>query len=333
MTVEDISKILLVRQDKIGDLVLITPAIQALKEANPSIEIWVLASPYASPVLMHNPHLKGIIHWDNNTGETIDTLKEKGFDAAILFFPTLKVSWAVFRAGIPTRIGGVLRPYWFLFTHLVPMHRSRHEKREWEYNLDVLAPLGSFNKHRPRLYLSETEKAWARQWWGKKSRGKGLVGLYLGGGKEIRWPAKSFVELGNLLEQHGFRALFLWGKGEEPLAETARAAGFTVAPPTTVRELASLLALCDAVVTNNTGPMHMAAALNRPLVQIFDPRHACSPRRWGHQGKGRRILMPPVPPCKRCSTNCIHYNCMEMLTPQQVFTAVREVVSEAHEER
>ena len=334
MTINQISKILLVRQDKIGDLVLITPAIRGLKEANPNMEIHVLASEYAAPVLENNPHLSGVILWKPEVSQRmIQQLREEGFDAAVLFFPTWKVSWSIFRAGIPVRIGAGVRPYWFLFTHCVPIHRSRHEKSEWEYNLEVLKPLIELPCHQPEVFLSEGERRWAKQQVSTLPRSKGVVGLYVGGGGEIRWPLKGFLELGDLLREEDFHPLFLWGKGEENLAEEIEKKGFSVAPPTTIRELTALLSVCSAVVTNNTGPMHIAAALNRPLVQIFDPRLACSPKRWGHYGKGRRVITPPVPPCKRCSSSCVHFNCMEKIDPKQVFQAVKDVVSETYEKR
>ncbi len=329
----DIAKILLVRQDKIGDLVLITPAVKALKRAMPESELWVLASPYASPVLNHNPHIEGVIHWNaREPRRTTERLKDERFDAAVLFFPTWRVSWAVFRAGIPLRVGGGVRPYGFLFTHGVHIHRSRHEKSEWEYNLEVLSPLGVEAKSsEPELFLLEEEERWATALLKSTPASGKIVGLYGGGGGEIRWPLARFLELGTVLKKNGLRPIFLWGKGEEDLAREAEAAGLAVAPPTTIRELAALLHACDAVVTNNTGPMHMAAALKVPLVQIFDPRLACSPKRWGYHGKGRRVILPPVPPCKRCQPSCTYYDCMERIEPLQVFQAIQDVISEAHE--
>ncbi len=332
--INNISKILLVRQDKIGDLVLITPAIRALKESYPQISISVLASPYAAPVLKHNPNLDKVFLWRDERWEDVAReIKEEGFQATVLFFPTWAVSKAVRKAKIPVRIGAGVRPYWFLFTHRVPLHRSRHEKKEWEYNLEALRPLRvnhPFSKG-PEIFLSEQEKVWAEEWSKALPESKGIIGLYPGGGGEIRWPLKRFIELGIKLGSEGWYPLVLWGKGEEEIAETAQKEGLTVAPETSIRELAALISICKAVVSNNTGPMHIAAALNKPLVQLFDPRLACSPKRWGYEGKGRRVIMPPVPPCKRCSPSCPHFNCMEKTTPQMVFQAVKDVVYEEHE--
>ena len=333
--INNISKILLVRQDKIGDLVLITPAMKALKESSPHISISVLASPYAAPVLKHNPSLDKVFLWKNQGWEDVAReIKEEGFQAAVLFFPTLRVSMAIKMSGIPIRIAAGSRPYWFLFTHRVPMHRSRHEMREWEYNLKALEPLGinPEGKNEPEVFVIPEERDDAKQLLTGLPADKGFIGLYGGGGGEIRWPVERFIDLGLQLKAHGWQPLFLWGKGEEGLKEQVEKSGsMVVAPPTTLRELMAILSLCTAVVSNNTGPMHIAAALNKPLVQLFDPRLACSPKRWGYEGKKRRVLLPPVPPCKRCSDSCPHFNCMEMITPQQVFQAVRDVIDESHE--
>lgn len=329
----NISKILLVRQDKIGDLVLITPAIRALKAAAPRISISVLASPYAAPVLHHNPHIDKVFLWQEGDWKGVAReLAKEGFHAAVLFFPTLRVAMAVKKAGIPVRIGGGNRPYWFLFTHRVPIHRSKHQMREWEYNLEVLRPLGmNLEQREPEVFVTKEEKDWAVQEITRLGVNREVIGLYAGGGGEIRWPMEGFLDLGALMNSQGWQPLFLWGKGEEKLAEQAKMSGMAVAPPTSIRELMALLSCCRAVVSNNTGPMHIAAALRRPLVQLFDPRLACSPKRWGYQGKGRRVLLPQVPPCKRCTPDCPHFNCMNKITPQQVFQAVKDVVDEEHE--
>lgn len=332
--IKRISNILLIRQDKIGDLVLITPAIRALKEKYPHLRISVLASSYAAPVLKENPFLHEVLLWNQDKPNCAEkALKDRNFGAAVLFFPTWAVSKAVWKAKIPIRIGAGVRPYWFLFTHRVSLHRSRHEKKEWEYNLEALKPLGvnPSSPKGPEIFLSEEEKAWAYRWSKGLPASKGIIGLYPGGGGEIRWPLKRFMELGAKLGSEGWHPVVLWGKGEEEIAETAQREGLTVAPETSIRELAALISICKAMVSNNTGPMHIAAALNRPLVQIFDPRLACSPKRWGYEGRGHRVIMPPVSPCKKCSTSCPHYNCMEKIEPNRVFQAVEDVISETHE--
>ena len=323
-------RLLLIRTDKVGDLVLATPCIQAAKEQWPSWEIYFMASRYAAPVLEQNPHLAGVILYDGEgPGDLSKALKKMGFHAAVALLPTFSVAWVLFLAKIPVRVASGFRWYQGLFNRRVYLRRSRCFKKEWEYNQDLLKPLGWKGPYRePRLYLSPHELDWAHDTARREGWPRDFVALYPGGGKEMRWPSSSFGELGRRIQRMGLGVVVFWGPGEKELADEVAGEKGKVAPPTNLRELMALLSLSKAMVSNNTGPMHIGAALGVPLVQLFDPRWSCNPLRWGHKGLGRRILMPPVPHCKKCSIKCSFYPCMERLTPGKVLKALEEVLNE-----
>jgi ADP-heptose:LPS heptosyltransferase len=322
-------RLLLIRTDKVGDLVLATPCIQAAKEKWPSWEIHFMASRYAAPVLEQNPHLEGVILCDGEgPGDLSKSLKKMGFHAAVALFPTFPLAWALSLAKIPVRVASGFRWYQGLFNRRVYLRRSRCLKKEWEYNQDLLKPLGWEGPYRePCLYLSSQELDWAQD----LARGEGwprdFVVLYPGGGKEMRWSSSSFRELGRRIQHMGLGVVVFWGPGEKGLADEVAGEKGGVAPSTNLRELMALLSLSKAMVANNTGPMHIGAALGVPLVQLFDPRRGCNPLRWGHEGLERRILMPPVPHCRKCSSGCTFYPCMERLTPEEVLRALEEVLN------
>lgn len=324
-------RLLLIRTDKVGDLVLATPCIQAAKEQWPSWEIYFMVSGYAAPLLEQNPYLEGVILCDGKDPDNLSkTLKKMGFHAAVVLFPTLSLAWALFLAKIPTRVASGFRWYQFLFNRRAYLRRSRCLKKEWEYNQDLLRPLGWDGPYRkPRLYLSPQELDWAKGLARKEGWPRDFVALYPGGGKEIRWPPSRFRELVKRIRRMGLGVVVFWGPGERELAQEVAGDKVKVAPPTNLRELTALLSLSRAMVANNTGPMHIGAALGVPLVQLFDPRWCCNPTRWGHEGPGRRILTPPVPYCRKCSLRCSFYPCMERLTPEEVLKALEEVLNES----
>ncbi len=323
-------RLLLVRTDRVGDLVLATSCIQGIKEKWPSWEVHFLAGKYAAPVLEHNPHLKGVILYDGEgPSDLAKILKEIGFQRSVVLFPTFYLAWALYSAKVPVRVASGFRWYQGLFNRRVYLRRSRCLKKEWEYNQDLLKPLGWDGSYRePRLYLSPQELDWA---W-DLVRGEGwptdFVALYPGGGKEIHWPPPFFRELGRMIQDRGLGVVVFWGPGEEDLARYVAGDGLKMAPYTDLRQLMALLSLSKAMVANNTGPMHIGAALDIPLVQLFDPRWGCNPQRWGHEGPGRRVLMPSVPHCRKCSPGCTFYPCMERLTPEEVLEALEEVLDE-----
>lgn len=324
-------RLLLVRTDRVGDLVLASPCIQAAKEAWPSCEVWFLASGYAASVLQGNPYLDSLLLYQGEPpGELARRLKGYSFDAVVCLFPTWPLALALYRAGIPVRVASGFRWYQWLFNRRVYLRRSRALKKEWEYNLDLLGLLGWEGEYLPpRFYLRPEEVEWAQKVVEDKGWPRDFVALYPGGGGELLWPLGRFIQLVELMKERGMFPVVFWGPGEEDMARTLEGAGAVMAPPTNLRELASLLSLSGAMVTNNTGPMHIGAALGLPLVQLFDPRRACNPARWGYYGRGKRVLLPPVPRCSgKCTPKCAYHPCMEAIEPQTVLKALEEVLHE-----
>jgi len=323
-------RILIVRVDKIGDVVLATPCIRAAKESWPQVKVSFLAHEYAASLLEENPFLDEIIIYSGKShNELKEKLKIRNFDAAVMLWGDFFIAWAIFASGIPLRAVSGFKWYQFLFNKRVYLRRSRCEKKEWEYNLDLMKLIGCNTRYiPPELYLKDEEKEWAEMTAEKLKLKKPLIGVYPGGGAEIRWPKNLFAELCHMLKREGFDVIVLWGPGEKELAYEVAGENAKVSPSTNIRQLMALINHCDAIVANNTGPMHIAAALKKPLVQIFDPRRSCNPKRWGHEGKKFRILKPPVEACKKCHENCKFYNCMEMIPPKEVFCAVKEVLTE-----
>ncbi|MES2201191.1 MAG: hypothetical protein V4498_02960, partial [candidate division FCPU426 bacterium] len=154
-------RVLVVRNDKIGDLILATPLLDALKREG--CFVGVLASPYAAPLLETDPAVDVLIQ---DLEGAVEAVHGQGFDAALLLWGNARNAWKLLRAGIPERIGASSRPFSFLLTRRLAIRRSQGAKSEAEYNLDFLAGLGlGLGAGTPaRLHLSEADKAAARAW-------------------------------------------------------------------------------------------------------------------------------------------------------------------------
>ncbi len=285
-----VHRVLIVRTDRLGDVLLTTPVSSALREAYPEAKISWLVRPYAAPLLEHNPDVDQIlVDRGGATSELIALIKKEHFDAAIIAYPRWRISWALWRAGVPIRIGPASKWYSIFFTQKVWQHRSEGKKHEADYNLELLAPLGVPFKRRPTTFvLTEEEKEAARIVLAshRLSFSKPVIILHPGsGGSSARWPLSHFMALGDNLQAAGCDVVVTGGPGENYQAimidQMHRIPVFIAAGSVSVRELAALYSCADLVVTNSTGPLHLAVALGVPTVSIYSPLPTCHPQRWG----------------------------------------------------
>jgi len=284
------NKILIVRTDRLGDVLLTTPVSRALKDAFPNARITWLVRSYAAPLLKDNPDVDQVlVDRGGSLKDLVQQIKHEKFDVAIIAYPRWRVVWALWRAGVPMRIGPASKWYSIFFTHKIWQHRSEGKKHEADYNLELLAPLQvSLKRYATRFVLTEQEKQAAHKTLEshRVTFKKPLVILHPGsGGSSARWPLRNFMELGDKLQAEGCDVVVTGGAGENyqsiMIDQMHRVPIFIAAGSVSVRELAALLSCADLVVTNSTGPLHLAVALGVPTVSVYSPVPTCHPQRWG----------------------------------------------------
>lgn len=301
--------ILIVRTDRVGDVMLTTPLSTALKKQYPECRVSWLVRSYTAPLLAHNPTIDQVLVDDGGASSShlTEMLRREAFDVAILAHPRWRPVWATFRAHIPRRIGPASKLYAALLTDRVWQHRSEGKKNEADYNLDLLAPLNiPFHRYPTTLVLTTAEKAHAREVLSghRISFQKPVVVLHPGsGGSSERWPLSHFMALGDRLQADGYDVVVTAGPGESVQAvmidQMHRIPIFIPAGSVSLRALAALLSQAQLVITNSTGPLHMAVALGVPTVSIFSPIPTCHPQRWGpypdyaEQGTRHGVLIAP----------------------------------------
>ncbi len=282
--------ILIVRTDRVGDVLLTTPVSQALKDRFPDARITWLVRPYTAPLLEQNPTVDHVlVDHGGSVSKLVEKLKGGYFDVAIVSLPRWRVSWALFRAGIPVRIGPASKWYSILFTERITQHRSESTKHEADYNLELLAPLGvPFKRGATQLTIAPDEKAAARKLLEshRLTMDKPIIFLHPGsGGSSGRWPLTHFMQLGDALQEAGAQVVITAGPGEEyqniMIDQMHRIPVFIAGGSVSLRELAALYSCGDVVVSNSTGPLHLAVAAGVPTVSIYSPQVGNHPRRWG----------------------------------------------------
>jgi heptosyltransferase-2 len=313
------SRILVVRTDRVGDVVLATPLIRALRSTFPHAHLAALVRPYTRDVLLHNPHLDEILVDDPtgaHAGRTgfwaqVAMLRSKRFDTAMLLLPTERMAWMLFAAGIRTRIGVGTKLYEVLtFMRTVSRNKYVPLRHEADYCLDLGRAIGvRWTDLTTEVFLTDDERRAAAS----RLRDAGiepttslLVGMHPGSGKSApNWRIGRYVDLAEqILERHPSASIVVTGSEAE--REFSRAfAGLTptrvvdMVGTLTLRGLMAMISHLSLLVSASTGPMHIAASLGVPTVSLFCPLTACSPRLWGPQGNRSAVLLPSEGYCQQ----------------------------------
>lgn len=329
-------RVLIVRTDRIGDLILTTPLFQSLKENFPDIKVDALVSKYSSTILDNNPFINEVISYDAARRFSLaEELRGRRYDLALLTYPRFHLAWLLYQAHIPKRIGTVYRWYSFLFTHKVFQHRKKVEKHELEYNLDMLAPLGIKRREiLPKVYLSKTETQLVELLFREHALKPDdlKIMVHPGGGRSsLRWPEDKFAQLAVRLRDKLSAKIILTGVESEraltkKVGEALGGNAIDLTGKLSLRELCAVISRTNLMVTNSTGPMHIAATSGVKVLALFCPIKTASPIRWGPYGHGHRVLLPPVQTCHCSVANCRRGNCMNLISVGQVLAEVESML-------
>ncbi len=317
-------RILVSRTDRAGDVTLTVPVFTALKALLPQAQLTALVRAYTAPLLREHPAVDHLIIDDSSSDLSwfalARELRRESFDIAILVHPSPRAILAAFLARIPVRIGRASNVWQFFLTHRAVQHRSRNEKHEYQYNLDLIQPLDlSPPDIAPRLFpisslvqiashrLAEAGLGGTRPWF-----------IHPGhGGSALNLSIEQFVRLSDALQQRQIPVCVTLGPQESHLARAFGPAvsgrlGFVSDLPD-LAHLVALLPIGRGWSGGSTGPMHLAAAVGLPVAAFFPPLPAMTPKRWGPVGSMTQVFLPATTDCPgRCET-CPHHGCMSTL--------------------
>ena len=342
---QEYKRILLVRTDRIGDVLLSTPAIKALRDSYPHAYIAMMVSPYAKDIVEGNPYLDEVIIYDKDgthkswgrSYKFAHNLKKKRFDLAIILHPTNRVHLIAYFAGIPRRIG-YDRKFGFLLTDRIKHTKQFGEKHELEYIIDLVRYLGieaedkslfmpikeASEKYVDGLFLRE-----------KIASTDKLLAIHPGASCPSKiWPNERFAQVADSLSQeYGFKVLIVAGPKDITLARRVikemHQTPVNLAGMTSVSQLASILKRCRLFISNDSGPVHIASALGIPVISIFGrSQKGLSPKRWGPVGLKNKILHKQVGCIECLAHNCEkEFACLKAIEVKDVLGAASQILT------
>ncbi|MFA5112780.1 MAG: glycosyltransferase family 9 protein [Candidatus Margulisiibacteriota bacterium] len=354
-----LKKILVIRPDAIGDMVTATPALAALREKFPQAEIVVWGRRYNRPVIENNPDIDRIIEDDlyplirqrqaigcGRYWRWARAIRQERFDLAINFSGEFAYALIMFLAGIRYRIGDKGRLlYRWLYNFPVLQRFNSWAIHEVEHHFELLAPLRIKLKPDAKLKVipaAASVQAGQRLIAANGLTGKPLIAFNIGtSGSDKPWAIEQFRDLLKLVAaQYQTKVIVLGGPNERPLLEKIApqiAAQAVILLDLSLADLIGLLSQMHVYVANNTGPAHLAAALQVPSVILYTSKFQ-KPGRWAPWANRHKIIkaisacpFPCHPPtCRRdlctseISTAQVAQAISELLSGQGALTAVEE---------
>lgn len=326
-------RFLVVSTTALGDTLWATPAIRALKETFPDSYLAVLTSPLGKEVLLHNPHIDELFTVANPALRTLfaqyNTLKKKQLTHALIFHTSQRpVLPFVALLGIQTIIGskGINKGLDSLLTLCLSTEPTTHEI---ERRLNLARAVGAHTSSAElEFFLSEEDEAQALAWIDSLSLSPALPRIVLHpGAKDAfrQWPASHFIELGRRLKNHCH--IFITGTpSEKPLVEHIASSieGAIAVTHLPLRAFAAFIKKAQLVVTNDTGPLHVAFAMCTPTLALFAPS---DPDRFGPYHAKQATVIKKRTPCSPCLTRkCPSSFCFLQIGVEEVYDAVLKKV-------
>ncbi|MCM8782737.1 MAG: lipopolysaccharide heptosyltransferase II, partial [Candidatus Omnitrophica bacterium] len=337
-------RILIVRTDKIGDVVLSTPVIKTLRENFPSSFIAMMLSHYTKELVEGNPYLDEVIVYDKEkehrswrgSMRMSKELKKKKFDLAIILHPTNRVHLVTFFAKIPKRVG-YNRKMGFLLTDKIPHTKQFGQKHESEYNLDLLRYLGITDiqkelyipiKKESEIFVEELLKKE-----GITEKDKILAIHPSATCPSKRWPPERFAEVADsLIEKYKFKVFIVAGPKDKDISkkvlENMKYKAQDLSGKLSLSQLASFLKRSQLFISNDSGPVHISSAVGTPVISIFGRNQkGLSPLRWGPLGKNDRVIHKEVGCIECLAHNCKKgFLCLKAISVEDVLEAAEDVL-------
>ncbi|HXG53416.1 MAG TPA: lipopolysaccharide heptosyltransferase II [candidate division Zixibacteria bacterium] len=344
------AKILVAQTSFLGDTVLTVPLLAELRRRFPAARLALLCTGQGAELLAGHPDIDEIIVDDKRRADRglrgllrkAAELRARGFDLAVTPHKSLRTALLLYLARIPRRAGFRQSRGWFLFNLRTDRDPARHDV---ERNLSVVRALGVPPEdcgRTLRLPSSPADVAAA----GELLRaagvddGKPIIGLNPGSvWPTKKWPAQSFARLAELLKLEMDCEIVVFGGPEDAAVaaeiQAACAARVTsLAGKTSLRLLSAALGGCRLLVTNDSGPMHIAVARGIPVVAIFC---ATTPALGFYPYSARAIVVEKKLPCRPCGSHGGRRcplgteDCSRLIPPEAVLAAARELLRDGAE--
>lgn len=340
----DVKKILVIRIDRIGDVVLSTPTLRALREHFPQAHIALMLRPETEALLLENPSINEIIIYEKRgfieSLRFILDLRKRRFDLAIdlIWDYPLKSALLVYLSGAKYRLGYDIAGRGIFFN--VRVTSDKKDKHTIERTLDVVRTVGVDTPNRePEIVVSSQSKKAIYEFLSQHniSQEDLVVGIHPGGHYPTqRWSKEGFARVGDeIAKRYGAKVIIVGSSGETELVQGV--VGLMETEPvnmagTSLEQLIALIDRCYLFICNNSGPLHIAVALKTPTVSTMGPT---IPQRWWPIGDNHMVIRKDLP-CSPCNLGyCPRetHDCMRLITPEEVIETVKRQMKELKRDR
>jgi len=339
-------KILIRSTNWIGDAVITTPAVRTIRENFPESEITMLVHPWVSDIFRYSPRIDQLFIYEKKgrhqglkgmlrlAGE----LRLQQYDCAILLQNAFEAALIATAAGIPVRGGYTTDARGLLLTHGVEKAPELIKKHQVHYYQRMVRGLGlKTSPNELELFIPgeqiDAAKLLIEERTGKQVGALPLIGFNPGAafGPAKRWPAEKFAELAEMLCRRTDAHIVLFGSEADRAtaasiiahAGTASDRMIDLTGATSLIEAMALIGECTVFVTNDSGLMHVGAALHTPMVAIFGSTDHIA---TGPYSDNATVIRKPLScsPCKKTHCPEKHFQCMQLISSAEVFTAVMQ---------
>jgi ADP-heptose:LPS heptosyltransferase len=324
----DVHHILCIKPRGIGDIVLSTIILDNLSAFFHDATIDYLTEGFAADAVRDLPQVHEVIEMGKGTSllTVVRAVRKRRYDLVIDLWSNPRTAQITFLSGARYRVGFSYRGRRYAYNLPGTAERGRHHSAE--HNLELLIPLGVPVVSRRIQYVVRPEEIQRARGWCEEHFGdRPIIGLVPSGGwASKRCEASTWIAVGRALRQRYDPAfLVLWGPGDETdAAAIVSGLGATLAPPTSVRAMAAFLRTCALVIANDSGPMHVAAALLVPTIGIFGPT---DPALHGPYGSRSAVVIKRDLHCIICNALVCPYGheCMLQLPVGDLCARVEEL--------
>ena len=272
-----ITRLLITRHDKIGDFVLALPLCKAIKIAYPQIQISVLVSKVNSNFAQSLDFIDNVILYSEDFRETLANIKEQQFDASISCFIDSRLGYLLWRAAIPRRIAPATKLAQLYFDERIVQRRSRVEKTEWQYNLDLGRNLLKLNEPALTPPLIQFQNV--------APKNRVVLHPGSGGSSDGNLRIDDYLSLAKRASQvPELEVVFTFGPDDQETYH--RIKSLLDFPATLIQSNMRLIEFCRflaesrLLISTSTGPMHLAGAVNTPTISFFGDSLFASSKRW-----------------------------------------------------
>jgi heptosyltransferase-2 len=339
----NINRVVVRAPNWVGDAVICLPALRALRRLLPNAHITLVSRPGTADIFIGADFIDDVLIYDRagirSASKMVGEWKRRRFDLALLFQNAFEAAAIARFARVPVRIGYDTDRRGFLLSHPIPSPSWKNERHEIFYYLNLVSELEralfgtvAMDTSEPEfaLSISDDRKRRARELLNHHGAENDTQLVLLCPGsvnsRAKRWPVDRYAALADQFSETGATVALIGAPAELAVSDQvcahSRRRPLVLTGQTSVSEVAALISIADVLITNDTGPAHIGAAVGTPTVVIFGPTNPVTTRPFGPSGE---IIRHP-PDCAPCMLrDCpIDHRCMTAISPTEVFERARQ---------